>query len=81
MRHEAQAGSVTMLWRSLPTFISSDYRSRHFSARSRKSEAATGHRPPKNDGNRMSRIVRKPGAAVMTAGMELTTSDAVAMSP
>ena len=29
----------------------------------------------------MSRIVRKPGAAAITAGIEFTTIDVVAMSP
>ena len=43
-------------------------------------KAAT-YAPPKNDGSRMSRIVRSPGAAVSTAGIELTVIDAVAMSP
>jgi hypothetical protein len=37
--------------------------------------------PLKNDGSRMSRIVRSPGDADSTAGIELTVIDAVAMSP
>ena len=41
-----------------------------------------GHYVPlKNDGRRMSRIVRSPGGAVSTAGIELTVIEAVAMSP
>ena len=38
-------------------------------------------RPPKNDGNGISRIVRNPGSAAMTLGMEFTVMDAVATSP
>ena len=34
-----------------------------------------------NDGSAMSRIVRSPGAACSTFGIELTVIDAVAMSP
>src|SRR5688572_19125008 len=44
--------------------------------------AEAGHYIPlKNDGNRMSRIVRSPGGAVSTAEIELTVIDAVAISP
>ena len=47
-----------------------------------KRDTAAGHYvPPKNDGSRMSRIVRSPGAAVSTAGIEFTVIDEVAMSP
>ena len=37
--------------------------------------------PPKKDGSRMSRMVRNPGLASITAAIELTVIDAVAMSP
>ena len=37
--------------------------------------------PTPNDGSRMSLIVRSPGVATMTAGIEFTVIDAVAMSP
>ena len=40
-----------------------------------------GYLAAKNDGNGMSRIVRRPGAAAMTRGIELTVIEAVAMSP
>ena len=43
--------------------------------------AEAGHYPVKNDGSRMSRIVRNPGGAIITAGIELTVIEAVAMSP
>jgi hypothetical protein len=36
---------------------------------------------PANDGSRTSLIVRSPGAAESTAGIEFTAIDAVAMSP
>jgi hypothetical protein len=41
----------------------------------------SGYLAAKNDGNGMSRIVRRPGAAAMTRGIELTVIEAVAMSP
>ena len=39
------------------------------------------YRPGKNDGRRTSRIVRKPGPAVIATGIEFTAIEAVAMSP
>src|SRR5262245_3702319 len=38
-------------------------------------------RPPKYDGSRTSRIVRKPDGDASTAGIAFTAIDAVAMSP
>ena len=47
----------------------------------RSANREEGQVPLKNDGSRMSRIVRSPGGAVSTAGIELTVIDAVAISP
>ena len=52
-------------------------------ARRARKRARVAHRyfPGKNDGSGMSRMVRSPGAAVITCGIELTVIEAVAMSP
>ena len=43
--------------------------------------ARVRYRPPKYDGNGMSRMVRSPGSAAITFGIEFTVIDAVATSP